>query len=352
MAPGNRYILERYTTKKSRTTCPSCERRERFTHFIDTRTNERLPEQYGRCDRQDECGYFLSPYDKSTGTSYAEHVYLKSKEEARLNTDYRPAPRPAPTPPPPIVPIPAEVVAKSMSHYERNDFFHLLWSHLGMGEANRLVKQFSVGTSTFWPGAAVFWQYDEQGRVRGGQVVKFDEAGHTAKEANEEGEVKRCTRWVHWALVRRFKELGQKRPEWLQSYLDAKTFSPCLFGLQQLTTAPLDQPIALVEAPKTAVLCAGYFPNFLWLATGSLQQLNRERLNPLRGRKIMLFPDMSPNATAYADWQARAERLNAQGFQITLNDYEQRATPQMRADNWDMADLILEQYAGYPPSWD
>ena len=345
-----RYILEPYTTPKSRHTCPSCGHKKEFKFYIDSRTNEVLPEQFGLCNRI-TCGYHLSPYDTSAGISYAEQVYQMGKEEARDNPDYRPVFKPAP-PPPPIVPIPADVVEKSMSHDEHNDFACLLRSRLGVGEANRLVKQFSIGTSTFWPGACVFWQYDQAGRVRGGQVVKFDEAGHTAVEPDEHGEAHRCTNWVHWAMNRRYKELGQPRPEWLQAYLDARVFSPCLFGLQQLATAPLDQPIALVEAPKTAVLCAGYFPNFLWMATGSLQQLNRERLNPLRGRKIVLFPDMSPDGAAYAEWQTRAERLNAQGFSIKIDDYEQAADPQMRAKKWDMADVILEQYAGYPPSWD
>lgn len=345
-----RYILQPYTTPKSRHTCPSCGHKQEFKYYIDSRTNEVLPEQFGLCNRV-SCGYHLSPYDDSTGMSYSEQVYQKGREEARNNLDYQPSFKTAP-PPPPIVPIPAEVVAKSMSHYEHNDFYRLLCTRIGVGEANRIVSQFGIGTSTFYPGACVFWQYDQKGQVRGGQVVKFDETGHTAYAPDGHGELKRCTNWVHWAMVGRHKQLGQALPEWLQAYIDAHVFSPCLFGLQQLAATPAHLPVALVEAPKTAALCAAYFPNFIWMATGSLQQLNRERLAPLRGRKIVLFPDMSPTGSAYADWKDRAERLNAQGFSITLNDYEQKADPQQRANKWDMADVILEQYAGYPPSWD
>jgi hypothetical protein len=358
MATTTRYQLVRYTTRASRTTCPACRKRGTFKGWVDTATGEVLPEQFGACDRA-TCGYMLSPYDKSKGTSYAQEVYERGRVEARNNPDYKPRPYIAP-PPPPIIPIPQEIVTASMRHYEQNTFARLLQDTFGAGEAKELLQRFHIGTSTHWPGATVFWQHDTVGRARGGQVVLFDGQGHTAKQTVERGgepEVERCTGWVHRALAKRYKAAGQPKPQWLTDYLDAGIFSPCLFGLSQLATAPPTMKVALVEAPKTAALCAGYFPEMLWMATGTLSQLTADRLAPLRGRNIVLYPDMSPpdmpfEKSALGKWQKRAEELNAAGFSIAVDSYESDATPEQRHSKWDLADIILEQHAGYPPSWD
>lgn len=55
--------------------------------------------------------------------------------------------------------------------------------------------------------------------------------------------------------------------------------------------------VALVESEKTAVICAGLMPRFLWLATGGKSMIN-ERLLVLKGRKVVAFPDI-------ADWLIR-----------------------------------------------
>jgi hypothetical protein len=353
MSIATRYQLIPYTTKASRTECPACRKRGEFKGWVDTHTGETLPELFGQCNRA-SCGYKLSPYDKSEGKSYAQRVYEQGQEEARNNPNYKPRPWVAP-PPPPIIAIPQEIVAASMAHYEQNTFARILQDTFGAGEARELLQRFHVGTSTYWPGATVFWQHDTLNRARGGQVVRFDKQCHTAKYTvqTEDGPTeKRCTNWVHWALSSRYQKQGSPRPHWLQEYIDAHSFSPCLFGLSQLRKAPLGQKVGLVEAPKSAVLCAGYLPETLWMATGSLGQLTAERLQPIKGRQIVLYPDMSPDGSAFAAWQNKAEQLNAAGFSITLSDYESDAPAEQRHSKWDMADIILEQHAGYPPSWD
>ena len=45
------------------------------------------------------------------------------------------------------------------------------------------------------------------------------------------------------------------------------TLTQCLFGEHLLKQYP-KKVVALVESEKTAVICAGLMPRFLWLATG------------------------------------------------------------------------------------
>lgn len=87
-----------------------------------------------------------------------------------------------------------------------------------------------------------------------------------------------------------------------------------LYGLHLLR---LDQrrPVAVVESEKSAILAAWYFREYLWMATGSLSTLTAERLLPLKGREIVLFPD----GGAFEIWQQKAESLSRR-FNIRCSD--------------------------------
>ncbi|CCH53550.1 hypothetical protein BN8_02654 [Fibrisoma limi BUZ 3] len=126
----------------------------------------------------------------------------------------------------------------------------------------------------------MFWYIDEQGRKRGRQIKLFDDTFHTIKYVSKDGEKRSRTSWVHSALLRKLTQQQKPIPEWLQLYDEHAERSPCLFGLPQLLTAPIDQPVAIVEALKTAVISTPYFPGFIWLAVGALSYLNADRTDP------------------------------------------------------------------------
>lgn len=353
-----RYQLRPYSGPASRGHCPSCgdKHRRTFVPYLDTRTGEPLPAEYGRCNREEACGYHRSPYQvEADGLSYKERLYQQSRPDS---TTVLPITRGRTAqqvqPPRPTLPaLPAHLLEQSMGCYEHNRFARLLYQHFGAAVADDLLLRFQIGTSTHWKGACVFWLVDEQQRVRGGQVVQFDAEGHTVKVAQPDGTVRRRTGWVHTALATRYKNREQALPDWLAMYIEHASKSPCLFGLAQLLTAPADKPVAIVEAPKTAVLCTPYFPGFTWLAVGALSYLNATRLEPLRGRSIVLFPDASTSGHAYAEWSTRAEELRRLGFRVEVSDVlEQQATSEQKQQGIDLADLLLTAWAGYPPSWD
>ncbi|GAB3556201.1 DUF6371 domain-containing protein [Spirosoma fluminis] len=364
-----------------------------MSRYIDTRTGEPLPDIYGRCDRESNCGYHLNPYQKGpAGLSYHDEVkartrlgsmpkswfksaarqkykgeskqsvitWLIQKEGATLEqADYvtnflfdSPAAESAVTPlkpsQSPICTIPQEVVQQSLRQYERNQFARLLRRHFGTPVADELLSRFTIGTSGRWPGACVFWYIDEQQRVRGGQIKLFDDTFHTVKYVVRDGEKRSRTTWVHSAYARRCDQQQQPYPDWLTTYLDERNDvqkSPCLFGLPQLATTPADKPVAIVEAPKTAVISTPYFPDFVWLAVGALSYLNAERLAPVRDRRIELFPDLSKDGSAFERWNRVAGDLIGQGFTITVSTYlEDNATLEEKAAGLDLADFLLEQW--------
>jgi hypothetical protein len=382
--------------------CPNCgpKHRKTLSRYIDSVTGEPLPEQYGRCDRESNCGYHLNPYQKAaSGLSYADEIKARTSvapipkvwfriaarqmyngdsrhaviaslvkneqatpDQAERIANYlfdKPTIRPVglvSNPQRQLFTIPEEVLTQSLGHYERNQLAWLLRRHFGVAVADRLLQRFNIGTSGRWPGACVFWFIDEHQRIRGGQIKLFDDTFHTVKYEVKDGERRSRTTWVHSAYARRCDQQNLPYPDWLTAYLDERNDvqkSPCLFGLPQLVTAPADQPVAIVEAPKTAIIATPYFPDFIWLAVGALSYLNADRLAPLRGRKIELFPDLSKDGSAFERWNRVAGDLLAQGFQITVSTYlEDNATVQEREAGLDLADFLLEQWKEYPPGWD
>jgi Domain of unknown function (DUF6371) len=345
-----RYTLQPYAGPKSRTTCPDCGKPRSFTHYLDNDTGELLPDAYGRCDREINCAYHLNPYHiEQCGTSYAQRVRL----DAKLNHRARPLAvtrlvRPLAAAP--IVSIPADVFKASLGHYERNVLAQLLRAHFGLAIADDLLSRFHLGTSRYWPGACIFWLLDEQGRVRGGQVVQLDETGHTVKLPwPGSGDRQRRTDWIHTVLTDAYRKRGTPLPTWLAAYQakDNKK-APCLFGLPQLATAPAAQRIGLVESAKTAIMATPYSTRYVWMATMGQSYLTAERLEPLRGRRIVLFPD----AGAYKNWQAKSINLNQLGFDVTVSkEMENVAAEDPSMAKGDLADVLLKEWPGYPPSW-
>ena len=341
--PAHRYTLQRYDGLKSRTTCPSCGKPRCFTRYLDTDTRELLPDKYGRCDHEANCSYARNPYTRPAGGGLS-YATAAERGDKRPLSPTAPAPRPARSPvaPPAVVSIPPDVYCASLGHYERNTVAGLLRQHFGLGVADELLRRFHIGTSAHWPGACVFWLIDEHGRVRGGQVVLYDATGHTVKEP------RRCTTWAHTALAQHYQRLNHPAPPWLADYSQHGQKSPCLFGLPQLATAPAGHPVALVESAKKAMLATPYIPSFIWLATMGLSYLTPDRMEPLRGRRIVLWPD----AGCLDKWQTKANELCRLGYDVRVSDaLEKRATDDERRAGLDLADVLLREWPGYPPNW-
>lgn len=337
------YTLQRYQGRSTRYTCPACQKPHCFTRYLDTATGELLDALYGRCDHELNCGYHYSPYQAKppkqqtttsqlgmTGTTRPTTVVNQSNwlTSSTIHT------------------IPATVLQASVQpdHYRVNALATFLRKHFGLGDADALLQRFQLGTSAYWPGACVFWLIDGQGRVRGGQVVLYDETGHTVKTNGY-----RHTCWIHKALTRHHQRLGIPVPTWLVDYNTHGQKSPCLFGLPQLDTTLVNQPIAIVESAKTAIIASYYMPEFLWLATMGLGNLTEERLRPLKGRKIRLYPD----AGAFEKWSQQAVALRRLSYQIEVSDLlEKVVTPAGRQAGLDLADMLLHEHPGYPPNWD
>ncbi len=75
-----------------------------------------------------------------------------------------------------------------------------------------------------------------------------------------------------------------------------------------------------------------------------LSELTPAKLFPLRGRRVILFPDTDTDGRAYATWyriMMEAQRLLGQVIHLSPL-LEQRTTPSQKQRKIDIVDLIFE----------
>ena len=103
-------------------------------------------------------------------------------------------------------------------------------------------------------------------------------------------------------------------------------------------------PVCVVEAEKTAVIMSEHFPQYLWLATGGLNELTPVKLFPLRGRKIIIFPDTDPDGKAYTLWYGIAQQAQRLlGQPVTVSPLlELKATAEQKRRKIDLVDFLFE----------
>ena len=86
------------------------------------------------------------------------------------------------------------------------------------------------------------------------------------------------------------------------------------------------------------------YPQYLWLATGGLGEVQADKFRPLRGRKVVLFPDTDPDGIAYRRWYEAAQQVMQQPFwedspPIYVSPLlERHATPEQKAAKIDLID--------------
>ena len=300
--------------------CYDCNEPNKYSRYIDTYTGKLLPEKYGKCDRENNCGYSRNPYTDA----YVRSQKDSSKESELLSNDRVLAPTKK------LGTIPFKYLIDSLGSYDDNQFVQYLNRLLGVEKTKELAQRFFIGSSDFWWGSTVFWLVDEDMNVRGGQVILYGKDGKTLKEDLVGGKKKRYNSWFHTSIEEYHKDNDFYIPQWIIDYKECEKF-PFPFGLHQLGGEP-DKPVAIVESAKTAIIATAYYPKYIWLAIGSLRYLNSRRLSYLIGRKITLFPDQG----GYFLWSEKADKLSH--LNIIVSDFLELHGEQ----GSDLADYLVQ----------
>lgn len=300
----------KWTLRKSskKEICPSCGKR-RFVPFVLTADPSILAgEGYGRCDRENSCGYF----------KYPEHQDNKELTNVKCENENKKK----------------EVIIKKTIGFSLPDFvvnsnnsLFLAYKELLSEEIlKKTMEMYHIGTG--FDGRCVFPQFDGNW-MRTAKSILYNENGHRKKDVIGD-EIK----WWH------------KKRDYIE-YIEDKQLRQCFFG-QHLVAKYKNAEIYIVESEKTAVLmtAVNYLLNntnvnisekFIFLGCGGSQMLKGSiSFECLKNRKVFLVPDDG----AFVSWHEIGEK---EGFH-TLNPINFNCAQYMQPgfDVWDCIEYQLK----------
>lgn len=299
-----KYTLEKRSLKHI---CPKCGKK-RFVRYVDLVTGAHLSNKVGRCDREINCAYHYPPkqFFEDSGEPYEpiiinNDIQPKTKKRSSSHSE--------------------QVLQSTLANYDKNKFIIYLKTQFDGNDVQKMLQDYQVGTASYWYNSTVFWQIDENKNIRGGKIIKYDHLGKRTQYIN----------WVHAIQLKEGK-------------IESFQLNQCLFGLHLLKN--YQKTIAIVESEKTACVMSLIFDKYLWLATGSLKGLTQEKIECLKKRKIILYPDLGKvgeTASPFEQWKLKCSVFRKSGFDIEISDLlEQKATSLHREKGYDLADYFLE----------
>jgi hypothetical protein len=338
----HRYSLEKGSKKHN---CPDCNKKT-FVLYIDTETSDHLPEQYGRCDRESNCSYHLNPYLDG----YAKAVWEQEQgNRSELPNNWKPKRKkaiPQPTPEPVFFDFDTFKQTLQPERYEKNTFIQNLFYRVQfpfeVDEVTKVIQLYRLGTvaNGYRAGANTFPFIDIKDNVRAVQVKQFDEQNHTTG-----------TDFLHSIIEKHHTRNNKPLPEWLEAYTKQDKRISCLFG-EHLLSKYHSNPVALVEAPKTAVYGTLYFglpetpESLIWLAVYNKSSFSFDKLKVLQGRFVYVFPDLSKDGNTFKEWETKAKEYESRlpGTRFIFSDLlEQLAPERDKSEGNDLADYLIKQ---------
>lgn len=311
MTNYNQPYLEKYAGRSSRHECPLCGDHRSFVLYLDGDTGEPIDRTVGRCNHESSCGYHYTPKQ-----FFADHPAEKERKSVLTRQIQERKPKPE------AGYIPFRYVERSASY--NSSFIRFLCGlfdryTLESPTIERLMRDYALGATK--DGDIIYWQIDINGKVRSGKVMRYNpETGRRVKDAGG-------INWVH-SILKKKKLLP-----------DDFNLTQCLFGEHLLKVCPT-KIVALVESEKSALIASGVYPDYIWLATGGKSQLSIDKLKVLRGRTVIMFPDVD----GFEYWSNKVKEVESIGCRVIVSDLlEKNATDEDRTNKIDLADWLVKQ---------
>lgn len=292
--------------KSNKDICPNCNKKT-FVLYIDVESNEIISPKVGRCDREINCAYHYTPkaYFKDNNL---EHKNLTIRSSIPSNQSQ-------------ISFHNEEDLQETLTHYSQNNFIQFLLSNFEISDVIKMLEDYKIGTAFYWNFGTVFWQVDSQNMIRGGKIIIYNPTGKRTKYIN----------WTHSIQIK-------------QGEITDFNLNQCFFGEHLLTQN--NKTIAIVESEKTACIMSLLFNKYLWLAAGSLNGINESKMEVLKNRKIILYPDLGiigKNGSPFTIWESKCNYFKKLDFYIEISDLlELNGTEKDRENGYDIADYFLQ----------
>ena len=212
--------------------------------------------------------------------------------------------------------------------------------------------------------AVIYWQIDQLGQVHDGKLMWYGPDCHRLKHRNATWVMSRLKR--HYGIPQdafhsthvffgthllsiKGQVCGPKEGRSFHSKnipheeeRRARTF------LEERGLTSIPRTVAIVEAEKSAVILSELYPQYIWLATGGLEEVQVNKFMPLSYYKVILFPDTDPDGRAFTRWHEAAQAVMKSFFwprnnPIRVSPFlERRASEDQKRRKIDLVDYIIE----------
>ncbi len=275
-----------------KTYCPACNKK-RFVPYVYAGTNREVGPQYGRCDREQSCGYHLYPRgvnnpDTATFAPIDRRPVIQLPKY-RFNIDI-------------LAPFPWRFNPMA-AYYVGNGL-------VASNDLDHAADLYNVGTSGQTSRWVIFPQIDEKKQVRTAKAIAYNSDGHRDHGSHPQ--------WLH----KRARESGE--------------LEQCFFGLHLLAGLPDKSRVYIVESEKTALIMSAVF-GWTWLATGgagNLANMAAGAMKELKRHEVVIIPDVGQ----FARWRGVYPSNKAAWIDIDLlfncNDGD------------DILDVLEREHAG------
>lgn len=219
-----KFLFEEHPKKKG--TCPNCKTKGSYRNY------EGLSREYGKCDRENNCGYHNKP-----------NGFINSYAPAFPKPEHK-------------VIYPSEKLCTDTLNNQSSNFHTFCKNNMKISDEHLL--KWNVGT-------------------------RESETAFVYRTKDQ-----RSVNIVHIEYGSNGKRNKLKHPYSLKPDSQKEKYSLCLYGEHLLSN---DKIICLVESEKTACIASFFYPQFDWLATGGNNKLTGEKIHVLFNRKIYYLND-------------------------------------------------------------
>lgn len=289
--------------------CPSCTKKT-FVRYVYAGTKDPVGEEFGRCDRENNCGYHRVP-EKDV----SEPPTPPFKKEL----------------PPPTVIFPDETWLNSIRNNVSSAFHGFAVERLGLTKEH-LVKW---GVGSRWKFTA-FVLSNLKGEAINAKFVAYTPEGKRDKSEKADGSPAFVPHYVGRSYLKTQKI--ETDPARLEDWQDYYKFLRCFYG-EHLWDK--DKDTCLVESEKTAVIAAFFFPQYNWLATGGNHGMTFEQFQIFYGYKRRIWNLVDNDKAGFEksktiQWLDRlAEMREDKNEILSVNLF-----PEAK-EGWDLADAII-----------
>ena len=289
-----KYIL----TNKRRSDCPFCSKKGKYSAFMNTKTGELAPIEYGMCS---SCTKSKRPLDNYMSEELAQidntllGYYEADTVSINLINQYH------------------------QKKYERNNFIFGLERRFGKERVKKVVDLFKLGR--FVDSGILFPYLYTESHVCTGKVMFYDDDLHRIKEGK-----KQYPQYLHnlnyqtdgyWRVDFNNYDIDENGNEYIIPF----KLKLCLFGHHQIVNDK-QSTICLVESEKTAVIMSIVLPEYTWVASGGKTLIQDYKFLYFTGRKCLVFPDLSEDDNVYTYWSEKLTYYNRKyGYDFEIVDY-------------------------------